>query len=61
MEQRIDRMARADEIADAVTERLAESAKTTRDTRRGRLNFWEKAVLTIAALAGIANVVLQYT
>jgi hypothetical protein len=52
VEQRLDRMARADEIAEAVTEHA-------RKSRRGILNAWEKIVLGAAAAAGIVNILLN--
>jgi hypothetical protein len=59
VEQRIDRMARADEIAEAVTERLAENTERHGRSRRGRLNAWEQIVVGTAAVAGTASVILH--
>jgi hypothetical protein len=59
VEQRLNRMARADEIAEAVTERLAENTEQSRKIRRGRLNAWEQIVVGTAAVAGSVSVALQ--
>jgi TATA-binding protein-associated factor Taf7 len=59
VEQRLNRMARADEIAEAVTERLAENTEQSRKIRRGRLNAWEQVAVGTAAVVGTASVVLQ--
>jgi hypothetical protein len=59
MEQRLNRMARADEIAEAVTARLAENTEQSRKIRRGRLNAWEQIVVGTAAVAGTVSVALQ--
>jgi hypothetical protein len=59
VEQRLNRMARADEIAEAVTTRLAENTEATRRMRRGRLNAWEQIVVGTAAVAGTVSVALQ--
>jgi predicted nucleic acid-binding Zn ribbon protein len=59
VEHRLNRMARADEIAEAVTERLAENTEQSRKIRRGRLNAWEQVVVGTAAVAGSVSVVLQ--
>lgn len=52
VEAKVERMARADEIAEAVTDHA-------RKSRRGILNAWEKIVLGAAALAGVVNIVLN--
>jgi hypothetical protein len=59
VEQSLSRMARADEIAEAVTERLAENTEQSRKIRRGRLNAWEQIVVGTAAVAGTVSVALQ--
>jgi hypothetical protein len=59
VEQRLNRMARADEIAEAVTSRLAENTEQSRKLRRGRLNAWEQIAVGTAAVVGTASVVLQ--
>jgi hypothetical protein len=59
VEQRLNRMARADEIAKAVTERLAANTEQSRKIRRGRLNAWEQVAVGTAAVVGTASVVLQ--
>lgn len=59
VEQRLNRMARADEIAEAVTTRLAENTEQSKKLRRGRLNAWEQIVVGTAAVAGTVSVALQ--
>jgi predicted nucleic acid-binding Zn ribbon protein len=59
VETQLARMARADEIAEAVTTRLAENTEQSKKIRRGRLNAWEQIVVGTAAVAGTVSVALQ--
>lgn len=52
VESRLDRMARADEIAEAVTQHA-------RKSRRGILTAWQALLVGAAALAGIVNIILN--
>jgi len=52
MELRIERMARADEIAEAIQEH-------SRGFRRGFLNAWERGLIVAAAVVGAIGVLLQ--
>jgi hypothetical protein len=51
-EHRLDEMARADDIADAIQEH-------SRGFRRGFLNAWERGLIVAAAVVGAVGVVLQ--